>query len=317
VTAPRTASAAIRVMVVDDQPPVADGLATILDGQPDIEVVALARDGRDALAKAAALPGLDVVLMDIRMPVMDGIEATRRMLAGPGTGGPRVVILTTFDLDAYVYDALRAGASGFLLKRCTRDELINAVRVVAAGEALLAPSVTRRLLDRFAAGPDGPPGAPGTDQAARQRLRWLTNRELEVFDQLAAGRSNAEIAAALFLTEHTVKTHVSRILAKTGLRDRVQAVIFAYQTGLVGPARPPAPAAGPGRQHGAATPPLRAHPRTDHRQDQQDQDQQGRPPARAGAAAAAGGDGQDRPPRPAEASGPGRAGAAATPEHIT
>jgi DNA-binding NarL/FixJ family response regulator len=222
------AAAPIRVMVADDQELVAEGLATILDGQPDIEVVAQARNGRDALDQAAALLRLDVVLMDIRMPVMDGIEATRRLLA-TGRDDVRVVILTTFDLDEYVYDALRAGASGFLLKRSTRDELINAVRVVAAGDALLAPSVTRRLLDRFAAtAPDG---------AGLERLRELTNRELEVLGQVAAGRSNAEIAAELCLTEHTVKTHVSRVLAKTGLRDRVQAVILAYDTGLALPRR--------------------------------------------------------------------------------
>jgi DNA-binding NarL/FixJ family response regulator len=215
-------------MVADDQELVAEGLATILDGQPDIEVVAQARNGRDALDRAAALLRLDVVLMDIRMPVMDGIEATRRLLA-TGRDDVRVVILTTFDLDGYVYDALRAGASGFLLKRSTRYELINAVRVVAAGDALLAPSVTRRLLDRFAAtAPEG---------ANLERLRELTNRELEVLRHVAAGLSNAEIAAELCLTEHTVKTHVSRVLAKTGLRDRVQAVILAYDTGLALPRR--------------------------------------------------------------------------------
>ena len=217
----------IRVMVVDDQELVREGLATILDGQPDIEVVAQACSGLDAIQQAAALLRLDVVLMDIRMPAMDGIEATRRLLA-TGRDNLRVVILTTFDLDEYVYAALRAGASGFLLKRSTRDELISAVRVVTAGDALLAPSVTRRLLDRFA--------ATGYDHdGAAHALRDLTPREVEVLELVATGLSNAEIAASLHLTEHTVKTHVSRILTKTGLRDRVQAVILAYNTGLASP----------------------------------------------------------------------------------
>ena len=160
--------------------------------------------------------------MDVRMPVMDGIEATRRLVAA---NAPRVLILTTFDLDEYVYDALRAGASGFLLKRSSRDELINAVRVIADGDALLAPPVTRRLIDRFADN--------HLDPAVAARLDVLTAREREVLVLVAKGNSNAEIAAALHLTEHTVKTHVSRMLTKTGLRDRVQAVILAYDTGLV------------------------------------------------------------------------------------
>ncbi|WP_350280318.1 response regulator transcription factor [Kribbella sp. HUAS MG21] len=210
----------IKVMVVDDQDLVRDGIAMILDGQPDIEVVAQATDGADAVRQAAAILDLAVVLMDVRMPVMDGIEATRRL-----AGGPRVVILTTFDLDEYVYDALRAGASGFLLKRSSRDELINAVRVIAAGDALLAPPVTRRLIDRFA--------ETQVDPDVVARLDDLTAREREILVLIAKGNSNAEIAAGLHLTEHTVKTHVSRMLAKTGARDRVQAVILAYNAGLV------------------------------------------------------------------------------------
>jgi DNA-binding NarL/FixJ family response regulator len=210
----------IKVMVVDDQDLVRDGIAMILDGQPDIEVVAQAVDGADAVHKAGAILDLSVVLMDVRMPVMDGIEATRRL-----AGGPRVLILTTFDLDEYVYDALRAGASGFLLKRSSRDELINAVRVIAAGDALLAPPVTRRLIDRFA--------DTRLDPAVAARLDVLTVREREVLVLVAKGNSNAEVAEALHLTEHTVKTHVSRMLAKLGLRDRVQAVILAYDAGLV------------------------------------------------------------------------------------
>jgi DNA-binding NarL/FixJ family response regulator len=213
----------IKVMVVDDQDLVRDGIAMILDGQPDIEVVAQAVDGADAIRQAAAVLDLGVVLMDVRMPVMDGIEATRR-LAGTANA-PRVLILTTFDLDEYVYDALRAGASGFLLKRSSRHELINAVRVIAAGDALLAPPVTRRLIDRFADN--------RLDPAVAARLDVLTAREREVLILVAKGNSNAEIAAELHLTEHTVKTHVSRMLAKTGLRDRVQAVILAYDSGLV------------------------------------------------------------------------------------
>ncbi|GAB3942905.1 response regulator transcription factor [Kribbella albertanoniae] len=210
----------IKVMVVDDQDLVRDGIAMILDGQPDIEVVAQAVDGADAIRQAAAILDLAVVLMDVRMPVMDGIEATRQL-----AGGPRVLILTTFDLDEYVYDALRAGASGFLLKRSSRDELINAVRVIAAGDALLAPPVTRRLIDRFA--------DTRLDPAVAERIDVLTAREREVLVLVAKGNSNAEVAEELHLTEHTVKTHVSRMLAKLGLRDRVQAVILAYDAGLV------------------------------------------------------------------------------------
>jgi DNA-binding NarL/FixJ family response regulator len=218
-----TEAAPVKVMVVDDQDLVRDGIAMILDGQPDLEVVAQAVDGADAIRQAVAILDLAVVLMDVRMPVMDGIEATRRLAAGPDA--PRVLILTTFDLDEYVYDALCAGASGFLLKRSSRDELINAVRVIAGGDALLAPPVTRRLIDRFA--------ASRLDPAVAARLDVLTAREREVLVLVAKGNSNAEIAAELHLTAHTVKTHISRILAKTGLRDRVQAVILAYDAGLV------------------------------------------------------------------------------------
>jgi DNA-binding NarL/FixJ family response regulator len=213
----------IKVMVVDDQDLVRDGIAMILDGQPDIEVVAQAVDGADAVRQSAAILDLAVVLMDVRMPVMDGIEATRRL-----AGGPRVLILTTFDLDEYVYDALRAGASGFLLKDVTAERLFDAVRVVAGGEALLAPTVTRRLISEFTR-LQRPPSAPS------QLLGTLTPRETEVLKLIAEGLSNPEIAARLVVTEETVKTHVSRVLNKLGLRDRTQAVVVAYESGLVIP----------------------------------------------------------------------------------
>lgn len=217
----------IRVLIVDDQEPIRDGLGLILGGQPGIEVVGLAADGREAVRMAAAGEPPDVVLMDIRMPGMDGIEATRSLLAAH-PDGLRVLVLTTFDLDEYVYAALRAGASGFLLKRAPREELIGAVRVIAAGEALLAPSVTRRLLSRFTEQEADHPDAD-------TRLAGLTDRETEVLRLIAAGMSNAEIAVHLVLSEHTVKTHVRNILTKTALRDRVQAAILAYDTGLVQP----------------------------------------------------------------------------------
>jgi len=212
----------VKIVVVDDQAMVRSGFVALLSTQPDIEVVGTAADGSEAL-QVVRRTHPDVVLMDVRMPVMDGIEATRRLVGR--ANAPRVLILTTFDLDEYVYDALRAGASGFLLKRSSRDELINAVRVIADGDALLAPPVTRRLIDRFADN--------HLDPAVAERLDVLTAREREVLVLVAKGNSNAEIAAALHLTEHTVKTHVSRMLTKTGLRDRVQAVILAYDTGLV------------------------------------------------------------------------------------
>lgn len=219
----------IRVLVVDDQPVVRAGFRLILEQQPDIEVVGEAGDGAEALLVARS-EAPDVVLMDIRMPRMDGIEATRR-LAGPDVREPRrVLILTTFDLDEYVYAALRAGASGFLLKDATRDELVHAVRLIAAGDALLAPGVTRRLLQELVHRPPAPPPDP--------RLDRLTSREREVLLALARGRSNAEIAAALVVGEATVKSHVAHVLLKLGLRDRVQAVIYAYEAGLVTPGEP-------------------------------------------------------------------------------
>jgi DNA-binding NarL/FixJ family response regulator len=216
----------IRVLVADDQAMVREGLSVLLNAQPDIEVAAEAADGQEAVRKAAeARP--DVVLMDVRMPVLDGLEATR-LIVGGGAATPRVLVLTTFDLDEYVYEALRAGASGFLLKDASGQQLAEAVRVVAAGDALLAPSVTRRLIAEFSrlGAPRGP---------SRQRIEQLTERETEVLALVATGRSNAEIAAQLVVAEQTVKTHVGRILAKLGLRDRTQAVVFAYETGLVRP----------------------------------------------------------------------------------
>ncbi len=214
----------IRVLIADDQGMVRTGFTVFLGSQPDIEVVGEAADGREAVARAAELRP-DVVLMDVRMPVMDGLAATREILGG-GDSAPKVLILTTFDLDDYVYEALRAGASGFLLKDASARQLAEAVRVVAAGEALLAPSVTRRLISEFArVGPRRPRG----------RLEEITERETEVLTLVAQGRSNQEIAAQLMLSEQTVKTHVGRILAKLNLRDRAQAIVHAYETGLVRP----------------------------------------------------------------------------------
>lgn len=233
----------IRVIVVDDQPVVRAGFSAILAAQEGIEVVGDAGDGAAAVEAAARLAP-DVVLMDVRMPVLDGIEATRRITgAGPAAEGaagpPRVLVLTTFDLDDYVFAGLRAGASGFLLKDCTPAALVEAVRVVAAGEALLAPSVTRRLVAAFAALPDrdvpaAGPAAPGAGPADAV-LDPLTPREREVLALVAEGLSNAEIAGRLVVGEETVKTHVGRVLAKLGLRDRVQAVVLAYECGLVRP----------------------------------------------------------------------------------
>ncbi len=219
----------IRVLVVDDQELVRAGFCVILDSADGISVAGEAADGAAALAQAAALRP-DVVLMDVRMPGMDGLEATRR-LTSANASPPKIVILTTFDLDDYVYEALRAGASGFLLKDSPRADLIAAVRAAAAGDALLAPSVTRRLIEAFARRP--PEAAP-----APSRLAALTARERDVLLLLARGRSNAEVAAALFVSEATVKTHVGNLLAKLGLRDRVQAVILAYETGIVRPGEP-------------------------------------------------------------------------------
>ena len=217
----------IRVLVVDDQALVRAGLGVILDAQADIEVVGEAADGLEAIDAARRLRP-DVVLMDIRMPRMDGLEATRRILGDGATGPPRVMILTTFDTDEHVFESLRAGASGFLLKDAPREQLVEAVRTVAAGDALLAPSVTRRLIDEFSR-------RPVPDERPTAALESLTAREREVLDALARGLSNAEMAEALFVGEATAKTHVSNVLGKLGLRDRVQAVIRAYETGLVRP----------------------------------------------------------------------------------
>ncbi|MFL6073525.1 MAG: response regulator [Mycobacteriales bacterium] len=220
----------IRVVIADDQAMVRAGFGALLAAQADIDVVGEAADGEQAVAVATATRP-DVVLMDVRMPVLDGLAAARRLLdpdRGPAGPRPRVLMLTTFDIDDYVYEALRAGASGFLLKDAPPEDLIGAVRVVAAGDALLAPSVTRRLIEDFVR----------ARPAARPRpaaLAALTPRETEVLTLIARGLSNAEIAAELVLAEQTVKTHVGRILDKLTLRDRTQAVIYAYETGLVTP----------------------------------------------------------------------------------
>ncbi|MGP3985789.1 response regulator [Streptomyces sp. 3N207] len=232
----------IRVIIVDDQAMVRAGFAALLAAQSDIDVVGEAPDGvRGVELSRRTHP--DVVLMDVRMPEMDGLDAARRLLAPPPGGGgstthavqavgehrPRVLMLTTFDVDDYVYEALRAGASGFLLKDAPPADLIAAVRVVASGDALLAPSVTRRLIADFARQRPAARGKPGL------RLKALTERETEVLTLMARGRSNAEIAETLVLAEQTVKTHVSRVLTKLDLRDRAQAVVFAYESGLVAP----------------------------------------------------------------------------------
>ena len=222
-----------RCLIADDQAMVREGFAAVLAAQPRMVVAGQAADGADAVRQASRLRP-DVVLMDVRMPVMDGLEAARRMLSGPAAPAaadryrPRVLMLTTFDLDDYVYEALRAGASGFLLKDATAAELVHAVRVVAAGDALLAPSVTRRLIADFARRPGASPPVPAT-------LGALTSRETEVLRLIAHGLSNAEISETLVIAEQTTKTHVGRILAKLGLRDRAQAVVLAYESGLVTP----------------------------------------------------------------------------------
>jgi DNA-binding NarL/FixJ family response regulator len=215
----------IRVLVADDQALVRAGFRAILEAQEDLEVVGEAADGGEAVTIAREVRP-DVVLMDVRMPGVDGIEATRRLVLDGDA--PRVLMLTTFDLDEYVYEAMKAGASGFLLKDAPRDQLVGAVRTVAAGDALLAPALVRRLIEDFVRRP--PPGARSPTDLAE-----LTERELEVLALIARGLANTEIAAQLFLSEATVRTHVSHILAKLGLRDRVQAVVLAYETGLVQP----------------------------------------------------------------------------------
>jgi DNA-binding NarL/FixJ family response regulator len=216
----------VRVLLVDDQALIRAGFRMILDAEEDIEVVGECADGTQAVDSARRLKP-DVILMDIRMPEMDGIEATR-LISGDGEGAPKVLMLTTFDLDEYVYDALRAGASGFLLKDVPAEQLVDGIRVVAAGEALLAPTVTKRLIQEFSR-------AGIAQRQAPAELEELTPRELEVFKLIARGMSNAEIAAELVVSETTVKTHVARVLMKLGVRDRVQAVVLAYESGVVAP----------------------------------------------------------------------------------
>src|SRR5450631_1418971 len=222
-----TSAGAIRIIVADDHHVVRTGFAALLSTQPDFTVVGTACDGTEAVRLCRELSP-DIVLMDVRMPVMDGIEATRQ-LAGLGRGGPRILILTTFDLDHYVYDALCAGASGFLLKDVTAERLFDAVRVIAVGEALLAPAVTRRLISEFVR------QRPKPGATSPAGLAALTARETEVLRLIAEGLSNYEISARLVVTEETTKTHVSRVLNKLGLRDRTQAVVTAYESGLVVP----------------------------------------------------------------------------------
>ena len=218
----------VRVLIADDQQLVRTGFRLILNAEPDIEVVGEATNGREAVALAAELHP-DVVLMDIRMPELDGIAATRQVVSHDTAPAPRVLMLTTFDLDEYVYDALQAGASGFLLKDVPADQLAAGVRMVAAGDALLAPTITRRLIEEFTSSAPASTPPPGLDE--------LTPRELEVFRLVATGKSNAEIAAELFISDTTVKTHVTRLLMKLGVRDRVQAVVLAYEAGVVSPGR--------------------------------------------------------------------------------
>ncbi|UKY48236.1 response regulator [Streptomyces inhibens] len=218
----------IRVLIADDQMMVRQGFTVLLNAEPGIEVIGQAVNGLDAVAKAAELAP-DVVLMDIRMPELGGIEATRR-ITGPAGATVKVLVLTTFDLDEYVYEALRAGASGFLLKDASADELAQAVRVVASGEALLAPNITKRLIAEFSRVTRAP------RPPLKDRVGDLTERETEVLSLIAQGLSNAEIAERLVVAEQTVKTHVGRILVKLGLRDRTQAAVYGYETGLVRPA---------------------------------------------------------------------------------
>jgi DNA-binding NarL/FixJ family response regulator len=219
----------LRILIADDQALVRAGFKMILDAEDDLDVVGEAPDGAEAVAMADGLEP-DVVLMDIRMPELDGIEATRRIVAAAGERPVRVLMLTTFDLNEYVYEALRADASGFLLKDVPPEQLAAGIRVVAQGEALLAPSITRRLIQEFAAASPTPPAPP-------PGLEELTARELEVFRCVARGLSNAEIASELIVSETTVKTHVARMLMKLGIRDRVQAVVLAYESGIAVPGR--------------------------------------------------------------------------------
>jgi DNA-binding NarL/FixJ family response regulator len=221
----------VRVLIVDDQPLVRAGFRMIIDSEDDLTIVGEAENGLAAVEQARRLRP-DVVLMDIRMPELDGVEATRR-LAGPDAVEPiKVLVLTTFDLDEYVYESLRAGASGFLLKDVPADDLVGAVRTVARGDAVIAPAITRRLIDRFATVLPAATTGEGPDDDA---ISSLTDRELDVLRLIAKGCSNAEIAQQLFVAETTVKTHVGRLLTKLDLRDRVQAVVFAYESGLVKP----------------------------------------------------------------------------------
>jgi DNA-binding NarL/FixJ family response regulator len=223
----------IRVLLVDDQALVRAGFRMILDAEPGVDVVGEAGDGREAIDQVRTLRP-DVVLMDIRMPELDGLEATRRILAdNDGEGAPRILMLTTFDLDEYVYEALRAGASGFMLKDTPPEQLVAAIHVIAEGDALLSPSITKRVISEFVRG-SGPKPA-----SQFPRLGELTARELEVLKLIARGLSNAEIAKELFVSETTVKTHVARILMKLNLRDRVQAVVLAYEAGVVAPGEGP------------------------------------------------------------------------------
>lgn len=219
----------ISVLLADDAAMVRAGFAALLDAQPGVRVVGQATTGKEAVAQAARLRP-DVILMDVRMPEMDGIEATRRIGAPsfPVSPPPRILMLTTFDIDDYVHDALQAGASGFLLKDATPEELVQAVRVVAAGDALLSPGITRRMIEQFAARRPRPPRDAGI-------LAQLTDREREVLMLVAQGRSNREVGEELFISDHTVKTHVGKLLMKLSARDRVQLVIFAYDNGLVAP----------------------------------------------------------------------------------
>jgi DNA-binding NarL/FixJ family response regulator len=227
-------AAPVRIVVADDHQIVRSGFAALLDTQPDFTVVGIADDGAEAV-RVCRETSPDVVLMDVRMPGMDGIEATRLLTSADS--GPRVLVLTTFDLDEYVYDALRAGASGFLLKDVTAERLFDAVRVIAEGEALLAPAITRRLISEFARQRPRPkdPKEPADPVQSGPAFGTLTPRETEVLRLIAAGLSNPEIAKRLVVTEETVKTHVSRVLSKLGLRDRTQAVVAAYESGLVVP----------------------------------------------------------------------------------